>query len=250
MDVFKEDDKKLVDDRRNELKDKNSELSDKSEEKFDNFAKEYNVIIESVVKSRKKWLDENESWMSISDNDVDDLSGFAKKLEEQQTFQEELEHHKMEGLLDEARDNEELSPDLRIMIYELDDKWNIINNWSEERLDKLNKINVDWQNLREQEKELLDNIDDNDARLKLISTPIDLSDKDVTENRRNELKDLQSDAQDIGLSVVRIQKSSNDLIKLVGPDSSAGKRIETEFNDVNTCYISLCNDTLTRIKKV
>ena len=47
------------------------------------FAKQYNEIIESEVKNRKMWLDENESWMNIHDNDVDDLAGFAKKLEEQ-----------------------------------------------------------------------------------------------------------------------------------------------------------------------
>jgi hypothetical protein len=94
----------------------------------------------------------------------------------------------MEGLLDEASDNEELSPDTRFMIYELDDKWNNLNDWSEERLYRLDKINVDWKNLREQEKELLDNIDDQDSRLKLVSAPVDLSDKDETENQRNELK--------------------------------------------------------------
>jgi hypothetical protein len=94
----------------------------------------------------------------------------------------------MEGLLDEASDNEELSPDTRFMIYELDDKWNNLNDWSEERLDRLDKINVDWKNLREQEKELLDNIDDRDSRLKLVSAPVDLSDKDETKNQRNELK--------------------------------------------------------------
>ena len=105
-----------------------------------------------------------------------------------QIFQEELEHRKMEGLLDEASDNEELSPDTRFMIYELDDKWNNLNDWSEERLYRLDKINVDWKNLREQEKELLDNIDDHDSRLKLVSAPVDLSDKDETENQRNELK--------------------------------------------------------------
>jgi hypothetical protein len=105
-----------------------------------------------------------------------------------QIFQEELERRKMEGLLDEAGDNEELSPDTRFMIYELDDKWNNLNDWSEERLDRLDKINVDWKNLREQEKELLDNIDDQDSRLKLVSAPVDLSDKDETENQRNELK--------------------------------------------------------------
>ena len=93
----------------------------------------------------------------------------------------------MEGLIDEARDNEELSPDTRFLIYDLDDKWKNLNNWSEERLDRLNKINVDWKNLREQEKELLNVIDDNDARLKLISS-VDLSDKMETENQRNELK--------------------------------------------------------------
>ena len=94
----------------------------------------------------------------------------------------------MEGLLSEARDNEELSPDTRIMIYELDDQWNNLNNWSEERLEKLNKINVDWKTLREQEKELVHNIDDNDSRLKLVSSPVNLSDQDETENQRNELK--------------------------------------------------------------
>ena len=47
------------------------------------FAKQYNEIIENEVKNRKMWLDENESWMNIHDNDVDDLAGFAKKLEEQ-----------------------------------------------------------------------------------------------------------------------------------------------------------------------
>lgn len=47
------------------------------------FAKQYNEIIENEVKNRKMWLHENESWMNIHDNDVDDLSGFAKKLEEQ-----------------------------------------------------------------------------------------------------------------------------------------------------------------------
>ena len=105
-----------------------------------------------------------------------------------QIFQEELERRRMEGLLDEASDNEELSPDTRFMIYELDDKWNNLNDWSEERLYRLDKINVDWKNLREQEKELLDNIDDQDSRLKLVSAPVDLSDKDETENQRNELK--------------------------------------------------------------
>ena len=103
-------------------------------------------------------------------------------------FQEELEQRKMEGLLSEARDNEELSPDTRIMIYELDDQWNNLNNWSEERLEKLNKINVDWKTLREQEKELVHNIDDNDSRLKLVSSPVNLSDQDEIENQRNELK--------------------------------------------------------------
>ena len=47
------------------------------------FAKQYNEIIENEVKNRKMWLDENESWINIHDNDVDDLAGFAKKLEEQ-----------------------------------------------------------------------------------------------------------------------------------------------------------------------
>lgn len=47
------------------------------------FAKQYNEIIENEVKNRKMWLDENESWMNINDNDVDELAGFAKKLEEQ-----------------------------------------------------------------------------------------------------------------------------------------------------------------------
>ena len=28
------------------------------------------------------WLNTNETWMNINDNDVDDLPGFAKKLEE------------------------------------------------------------------------------------------------------------------------------------------------------------------------
>ncbi len=94
----------------------------------------------------------------------------------------------MEGLLDEARDNEELSPDTRFMIYELHDKWNNLNNWSEERLDRLNKINVDWKILRDEEKELLHKIDDNDARLKLVAAPVNLSDKEETENQRNELE--------------------------------------------------------------
>ena len=94
----------------------------------------------------------------------------------------------MEGLLDEARDNEELSPETRFLIYDLDDKWKNLNNWSEERLEKLDTINVDWKNLREQEKELLHNIDDHDSRLKLISAPVDLSDKKETENQRDELK--------------------------------------------------------------
>ena len=105
-----------------------------------------------------------------------------------QIFQEELERRKMVGLIDEARDNEELSPETRFLIYDLDDKWNNLNNWSVERLDKLNRINVDWKNLREQERGLLDVIDDNDARLKLMSSPVDLSDKLETENQRNELK--------------------------------------------------------------
>ena len=35
LDVFNDDDKKMVDERRNELKDKNSQLSEKSDEKFD-----------------------------------------------------------------------------------------------------------------------------------------------------------------------------------------------------------------------
>ncbi len=47
------------------------------------FAKQYNEIIEKEVKNREMWLSTNESWMNINDNDVDDLSGFAKKLEEQ-----------------------------------------------------------------------------------------------------------------------------------------------------------------------
>ena len=47
------------------------------------FAKQYNSIIETVVKNRKMWMSTNESWMNINDNDVDDLPGFAKKLEEQ-----------------------------------------------------------------------------------------------------------------------------------------------------------------------
>ena len=38
------------------------------------------------MKNRKMWLHENESWMNISDNDVDDLPGFAKKLEEQKVY--------------------------------------------------------------------------------------------------------------------------------------------------------------------
>ena len=29
------------------------------------------------------WFDSNESWMAITDHDVDDLPGFAKKLDEQ-----------------------------------------------------------------------------------------------------------------------------------------------------------------------
>ena len=33
--IFNDEDKKMVDDRRNELKDKNSELAEKSDEKFD-----------------------------------------------------------------------------------------------------------------------------------------------------------------------------------------------------------------------
>lgn len=94
----------------------------------------------------------------------------------------------MAGLIDEARDNEELHPDTRLVIYELDDKWNNLNDWSVERLHKLEKINTDWSDLREKEKELLDNIDDNNSRLKLISSPIDLFDKETTENKRNELK--------------------------------------------------------------
>ena len=49
---------------------------------------------------------------------------------------------------------------------------------------------------------------------------------------------------------MKVQKSSNDLIKLVGPDSSAGKRMDQEFNDLNTCHVNLCNDTLARLKKV
>ena len=114
-----------------------------------------------------------------------------------QIFQEELDRRKMVGLIDVARDNEELSPETRFLIYDLDDKWNNLNNWSEERLDKLNRINVDWKNLREQERGLLDVIDDNDSRLKLMSSPVDLSDKLETENQRNELK----------VSIVRIEIS-------------------------------------------
>jgi hypothetical protein len=105
-----------------------------------------------------------------------------------QTFQEELELNKMEGLLDEARDNEELSPDTRVAIYELDEQWINLNDWSVERLHRLNKINTEWKTLREEEKLLVHSIDDNDARLKLISSPVNLSDKDETENQRNELK--------------------------------------------------------------
>ena len=63
-------------------------------------------------------------------------------------------------------------------------------------------------------------------------------------------QDLQSDAQVLGLNVVKIHKSSNDLIKLVGPDSSAGKRMEKEFEDISTCHAGLCNDALARLKKV
>ncbi|XP_028414728.1 nuclear anchorage protein 1-like isoform X2 [Dendronephthya gigantea] len=250
LDAFNNEDKKNLDERRNELKDKNSQLSEKSDEKFDNFAKEYNKIIDSEVRNRKMWFDSNESWMGITDHDVDNLPGFAKKLDDQTIFQEELEHRKMEGLIDEARDNEDLSPETRFLIYDLDDKWSTMNSWSEERLDRLTTINEDWEKLRKQEKDLLDEIDDNDARLKLLSSPVDLSDKEDIENQRNELKDAQSSVQELQLNVVKMKKVSNDLVKLVGPDSPAGKRMENEFNDVNKCYDNLCVDTLERMKKL
>ena len=50
------------------------------------FARQYNVITGDEVKRRKMWIEENESWLSIVDNDVDDLPGFEKKLEEQKVI--------------------------------------------------------------------------------------------------------------------------------------------------------------------
>ena len=45
------------------------------------------MITGDEVKRRKMWIEENESWLSIVDNDVDDLPGFEKKLEEQKVIQ-------------------------------------------------------------------------------------------------------------------------------------------------------------------
>lgn len=50
------------------------------------FAVQFNEVIEKEVKNRKMWLNENQSWMNISDNDADDLPGFAKKLDEQKVL--------------------------------------------------------------------------------------------------------------------------------------------------------------------
>ena len=50
------------------------------------FAKQYNETIETEVKRRKMWLVANESWLAITDNEVNDLPGFEKKLEEQKVL--------------------------------------------------------------------------------------------------------------------------------------------------------------------
>lgn len=98
----------------------------------------------------------------------------------------------MEGFLNQARNNRSLYADTRVTIYDLDNKWWMINNWSQDRIQNLDGIIEEWKGLQELEKEFVVKIDDNDSRLKLISAPVDLSDNDETKNQRNELKVLIS----------------------------------------------------------
>ena len=47
----------------------------------------YNNTVKDEVNRRKAWFDTNESWLAITDHDVENLDGFETKLEEQKVRQ-------------------------------------------------------------------------------------------------------------------------------------------------------------------
>ena len=94
----------------------------------------------------------------------------------------------MDDLREEARLNPELEPDSKELIHELDERWHTIDNWSDERENKLTMVIGLWQNLREQEVDLLEKLEAKDVRLKEISLPVDLSNSEDTNEQREDLK--------------------------------------------------------------
>ena len=94
----------------------------------------------------------------------------------------------MADLVDEAENNHELDQDTKKLIYQMDERWHTIDDWSNEREDKLTKVTADWRSLREEQKVLLEKLDAKDVTLKGIVGPVDLSNSQDTNGQRKELK--------------------------------------------------------------
>ncbi|CAB4006508.1 Hypothetical predicted protein [Paramuricea clavata] len=246
--ILNEEDKTGVDEKIKQLREHASTMTGKSRVEFNRLLDEYLVLFRKEIEDRKTWIAVNENRMSSSYLEIEDLPGFQKELNEHKEFEEELNQKNMEKMADAAERVTELERNYKTDVRNLEKRWKVLKEWSNDYSLELQKVVKEWKVLKQEQDLLVEWLDPNEEQLSKINEKINWSDEEGMKKQIVDLKNIQSELEDKGVVLSQSHIKGMALMKFLNDEAAASRTIDRELSQLDRRWNTMAKDIIARIE--
>jgi len=220
----------------------------------------YMILLKQHLERMNDWLVRAESRMALDDVIEPTHKGVQQQVSNHQAFQEELSNYSMVNMILEMDlEDPAIDETIRDWVKVLSERWAAVWNWAEEWKEKLNQALLDWNKLREQERELLSWLSSKEQTLDVIGET-DITDEQQVKMHLNLLETLTQEMETQGRRLESLHETGEQLIKDAEYHNSTAKGIRDQLEDFDRCWADIVSsikerretleDTQSKIKQM
>ncbi|XP_067049827.1 dystrophin-like [Acropora muricata] len=199
----------------------------------------YIILLKQHLERMNDWLVRAESRMALDDVIEPTQEGVEKQVADHEAFQEELSNYSMVNMILEMDlEDPAIDETIRDWVKVLSERWAAVWTWAEERKKKLAKTHLDWNNFREEEKDVLWWLTEKEQTLGAVSE-IDITDDQQVKTRLNLMKTLEKEMKSQETKLESLYNTGEQLIKDANYYNSNAKGIRNQIEDFEKCWADI-----------
>ncbi|XP_046848609.1 utrophin-like isoform X4 [Xenia sp. Carnegie-2017] len=247
--ILNEEDKVEVDEKIKKLKEWANEITGKARSEFNrSLFDDYLVLFRKEIDERKAWITNSENRMSLNYLEIATLEGFEEALTEHKQFEEELSQKNMAKMVDASDRVPELENNHKVDVKNLERRWKILKQWSDEYSLGLRTIIKEWKEISRDQDLVIQWLDPNEEKLSKICEKIHWANVEALKKQIQDLKNIQSKLEDNGLLLSNSHVKGMMLMKFLSDEAAASKAIDNDLSQLDRRWNKMAKDIIARIE--